>query len=102
MTRYRYEPGTLDVSAFKAAGLDDDIDLEIDESFEGYKIFDSQHGNTDDAWVAFSRDVDTAQRIVDLLNEDHERQHLKKIIEARESLGSEIVEVSPFISFEKQ
>lgn len=68
--RYRYDPGTLDVSAFKAAGPDDDIDLEIDERFEGYKIFDSRVGNTDDAWIAFSRDVDTAQRVVDLLNAD--------------------------------
>lgn len=66
--RYRYESGTLDVSAFKAAGPDDDIDLGIDESFEDFKIFDSQKGNTDDIWIAFSRDVDTAQRIVDLLN----------------------------------
>ncbi len=74
MDRYRYEPGTLDVSAFKAAGPDDDIDLEIDESFEGYKIFDSQRGNTDGSWIAFSRDVDTAQRIVDLLNADGSKQ----------------------------
>ena len=73
MTRYRYDPGTLDVSAFKAAGPDDDIDLDIDESFEGYKIFDSQRGNTDGSWIAFSRDADVAERLVRLLNNDDPR-----------------------------
>lgn len=68
--RFRHEPGTLDVSAFRPARADEDIDLEIDESFEGYKIFDSQKGNTDGAWIAFSRDVDTAERLTALLNAD--------------------------------
>ena len=69
MDRYRYEPGTLDVTAIRR-DIEHDDDVEIDETFEGFKIFDSQKGNTDDAWIAFSRDVVIARRIVDLLNAD--------------------------------
>lgn len=65
--RYRYDPSAIEVSAM-VLRADDEVLTE--DTIEGYKIFDSQRGNTDDAWVAFSREVDTAQRIVDLLNAD--------------------------------
>jgi hypothetical protein len=65
--RYRYDPSAIEVSAMV---IRNDDEVLTEDHIEGFKIFDSRRGNTDDAWIAFSRDVDTAQRIVDLLNDD--------------------------------
>jgi len=65
--KYRYEPATIELSAMV---LRDDDEVVTEDQIEGFKIFDSQKGNTDDAWIAFSRDADTAQRIIDLFNAD--------------------------------
>jgi hypothetical protein len=67
--RYRHEPHTLEFDAV-GCNLEIDEDQTAESNIEGRAIFDSQRGNTDDAWIAFSRDADTAQRIVDLLNAD--------------------------------
>lgn len=107
MDRYRHEPKTLEFEG--VIYNDEEAQAQTAESeIEGRAIFDSRQGNTSDTWIAFSRDTDTAQRIVDLLNasearaqiekivsDDAEQQRVKKMIEARESLGSEIIEVIP-------
>lgn len=69
MERFRYEPSRLSVSAtvYDEAVEEDKL---IDEDIDGYKIFDIFRGNTDDVWCAFAQDVDTAERLVRLLNED--------------------------------
>ena len=72
MDRYRHEPGMLTVSALILGGYVNTEEPELDETedFEGYKIFDSTAGNTEDAWIAFSRDPDVAERLTRLLNAD--------------------------------
>lgn len=79
--RYRCDPGVLIVSALRVGDGDNDSDdLELDESqeFHGYKLFDARAGHTDDAWIAFSRDADTADRLVRLLNEDDQKKGATK------------------------
>lgn len=67
MDRFTYR----DVSITISAGLiRDDDELEYTEDVDGYGVYDGRHGNTDEAWIAFSRDPDTAQRICSLLNAD--------------------------------
>lgn len=66
---FSYEPGTLEVSAFKAGDEEGD-DLDEKEDIEGFKIFNSRVGHIDDVWVAFSRDCDVAVKLVELLNAD--------------------------------
>lgn len=67
MDRYNYAPGELSVSVDLLR--DDDVVTEFLD-IGGYKIFDSRAGHTDDVWIAFTRDVDVAQRLVGLLNAD--------------------------------
>lgn len=79
--RYRCDPGVLTVSALRwGDGKYDDPDepeLDASEQFHGYKLFDARAGHTDDAWIAFSRDADTAERLVRLLNEDDQKKGAK-------------------------
>jgi len=70
-TRYYYRPYTLEVYEGRAG--DEDIDVVEEVHFEGFGLYDSRRGNLDEAWVAFSRDPDDAERIVALLNADDRR-----------------------------
>lgn len=78
--RYRRDPGVLTVSALRFGnGKDGGEEPELDkvEDIGGYKVFDAHAGHTDDAWIAFSRDGDTAERLVRLLNEDEQKKGAK-------------------------
>lgn len=68
MERYNYRPHVLTVSVQVIDMMDEVQDSR--EDIHGFGVYDSRHGNTEDAWVAFSRDRDTAERIVRLLNAD--------------------------------
>lgn len=71
MDRFRYDPGVLTVSFLRLSDdFDNDYAANTVEDISGYKIFDVRAGNTDDAWIAFSRDADMAERIALLLNYD--------------------------------
>lgn len=59
-----------------------------------YWVFDRMKGmGRDKDALLITQDPDVAQRIVDLLNADDERLRIGKLVRARETLGSEIVEV---------
>jgi hypothetical protein len=75
MDRFTYRDGCITVSA---GVIRDDELLEHVEYIEGYGVFDGRHGNTDEAWIAFSRDPDTAQRICALLNADEQKREAAK------------------------
>lgn len=68
MDRYTYVPDYLAVSQTTKGS--DGEDVVFADDIEGYKIHDTRGGNTEDSWIAFSRDPDTAQRICGLLNAD--------------------------------
>jgi hypothetical protein len=70
-TRYYYRPYTLEVYEVRAG--DEGLDVVEEFHFEGFGLYDSRRGNLDEAWVAFSRDPDDAERIVALLNADDRR-----------------------------
>lgn len=57
----------------------------------GYRIVDLHRSSRDG--LAYVKEAESAQRIVDLLNADDERQRIGKIVQAREVLGSEIVDI---------
>jgi hypothetical protein len=66
--RYYYRPYTLEVYEVRAG--DEGLDVVEEVHSEGFGLYDSRRGNLDEAWVAFSRDPDDAERIVALLNAD--------------------------------
>lgn len=68
MDRFNYRVHTLTVTG-EGRNVDDEF-IERVEDIEGYAVYDMRAGNTDDVWVAFSRDFETAERIVRLLNND--------------------------------
>ncbi len=71
LQRYDYREHTLDVSADV---LRDGDEVFLDETIEGYAIYDSRNGVLDDRWIAFGRDRDQIGRIVDLLNAADEKR----------------------------
>jgi hypothetical protein len=76
MGRYNYRPHTLTVS-MQVIDLMDEVQNSR-EDIDGFAIHDARHGNTEDVWIAFSRDQDTTQRIVALLNEDDRKKGTAK------------------------
>lgn len=80
MKRYLYEPGVLSCGETEVAHIIEQVDDEgnveqvdhdtenVDLLAEGYLVFDSRRGRSDDLAIAFCRDHDFAQKIVDALN----------------------------------
>lgn len=80
MKRYSYEYGTLDCGETTVEHKIDIVDKDgeyldhADENetialyAEGYLVFDRLRGHIDDRAIAFCRDRDDAQKIVDALN----------------------------------
>ena len=65
MNRYDYREHMLVVSADL---IREDDEILREEKIDGYAIYDSQSGTTDDKWIAFGRDHAQIERIVALLN----------------------------------
>lgn len=80
MKRYLYEPGVMSCGETEVVHVIESVDEEgnvdkvdrdtenVDLFAEGYLVFDSRRGRSDDLAIAFCRDHDFAQKIVDALN----------------------------------
>lgn len=83
-TRYYYRPYTMEV--YEVLAGEEDLDVVREFHIEGFSIYDSRRGNLDEAWVAFSRDPNDAERIVALLNanEDARQRPTNQVVTAAE------------------
>lgn len=80
MNRYLYEPGVLSCGETEVVHVIEQVDDKgyvnkvdyntdtVDLFAGGYLVFDSRRGRSDDLAIAFCRDRDFAQKIVDALN----------------------------------